>query len=181
MRSSFVLAFAFVLLVAPSIARAAPALPQEIVTHLSVQCTKPIWDNQGCTICHMTNGGECGTVNKPFGVWLHQRGLSCPAPDPALLDQLLDEADATKVDTNCDGVADVDQLRTCQWEELATARGACDAGPTTLPVTELGYGCAQSGHTKNNGEAGTCAVVLACLLFFKRRRWESSRAVLRMK
>lgn len=180
MRRSLPFAFAFfVFVVVPSIARAAPSLPTEIVTHLNVQCTKPIWDGSGCTICHATNGGDCGTVTKPFGMWLHQRGLACPAPDPALLDQLLDEADAEKLDSNCDGVADVDQLRTCQWEELATMRNTCDAGPATLPDPSVTYGCALSGHT--DGAAGTCAMVLACLLFFKRRRWESSRPVLRMK
>jgi hypothetical protein len=172
----------FALLLVPASAHATASFPAAIVTDLNVTCAKPIWDGNGCTICHTTNAGQCGTVNKPFGVWLRQRGLTCPAPDPALLDQLLDEADTLKVDTNCDGVADVDQLRTCQWEELATTQNTCDAGPSTLPAVDVTYGCAQSGHMgKNDVGAGTCAVVLACLLFFKRRRWESSRAVLRMK
>jgi hypothetical protein len=172
--------FVIALLLSPSVAFAAPSLPNEILKHLDAQQCK-IWDSQGCTICHMTNGGDCGTVTKPFGMWLHARGLSCPQPNPALLDQLLDEADSEKLDTNCDGVADVDQLRTCQWEELATVQNTCDAGPSTPLAPDVTYGCAQSGHTTKDGIAGTCAVVLACLLFFKRRRWESSRAVLRMK
>jgi hypothetical protein len=176
MRSlAFVIAFLFV----PSLARAEGVFPQTIVSHLAVQCAKPIWDGSGCTVCHQTNGGGCGTATKPFGTWLRQHGLTCSTLDPALLDQLLDQAAAENVDTNCDGVADVDQLRTCQWEELATVNDTCDGGPNTLPSVDVSYGCAQSGHT--DGAAGTCALVVACLLFFKRRPWESSRAVLRMK
>ena len=155
------------LLFIPSVARAEGDFPSTIASHLAIQCPNPIWDGNGCTLCHQNDFGGCGTATKPFGAWLKQRGLTCSTLSPALLGELLDQAKAEGVDTNCDGVPDVEELETCRWQDLATP-STCDAGAgTTAQPLDATYGCSQSGGV--DGGAGVCALLVASLLLRKRR------------
>ena len=63
-----------------------------------------------CTICHLDNNGEKGTVVKPFGIWMYDHGLRGDATKEALGD-LLDENEQKGVDSDGDGVGDIDELR----------------------------------------------------------------------
>ena len=158
-----------------SAARAYYPLPNEIVSHLKISCPKPIWDGQGCTLCHASNAGGCGSAVRPFGKWLVENGLSCAngnVVDPSKLDPLLDEAAATGVDSNCDGVPDVEQLSTCNWQVLSEDACGADGGATPEVSPEsVSYGCAASSEPVAPGIAALAlGGALASVVARRRRR-----------
>jgi hypothetical protein len=118
-------------------------LPNEIVSHLNITCANPIWDGQGCLLCHESLSGGCTTATHPFGQWLVSQGLTCAngtVLDAPSLDPYLDEAKAEAIDTNCDGVPDVTQLTTCNWQALSENKCG-DAGNTPEISENVIHGC----------------------------------------
>lgn len=63
-----------------------------------------------CTICHLNNEGEKGTVVKPFGIWMYEHGLRGDSTREELND-LLDENEEKGVDSDGDKVGDIDEIR----------------------------------------------------------------------
>jgi hypothetical protein len=61
-----------------------------------------------CLVCHVGQTGM-GTVQTPFGLAMRQRGLE--AGDEESLRAALSKMEADKVDSDGDGVLDVDELR----------------------------------------------------------------------
>lgn len=148
-------------------ARATPEFPGAIVGDLNIKCdggASPIWDGMGCTICHTSNGGGLGTVQHPFGAALKMEGLSAFADGE--LSTLLDNEKTAMHDFNCDGIPDIEELESCQWEQLAMTStvcnggdgGAADAGP---PIDNVIYGCDASPRSSR---ASTIPAALAALL-----------------
>jgi len=122
-------------------ARATAEFPQQIVTDLGITCSNPIFDGNGCTICHTSNNGGLGTATKPFGIWTKQNGLT-PFNDQklkALLQQLQNEQPHT-TGTDCDSTAYVDLLTSCQWPELAAENCQTSGGDGGVSVAVF-YGC----------------------------------------
>jgi MYXO-CTERM domain-containing protein len=156
-------------------ARADPSFPQAVIDHLNITCSNPRWDGNGCMICHRDNNGLCGTVVHPFGQWLYAKGLTCHSIDIGLLDSLLDEAADAGIDTNCDGVPDIQQLASCQWQTLATVDMCVDAGgdgglvESTPAITNVTYGCSSTPGTPAMPAVGVSAVLLGLLLRHRRR------------
>ena len=170
MRRSTLFAFAstLTLLVAPR-ARATAEFPQQMVTDLSISCANPIWDNNGCTICHTDNNGGLGTATKPFGRYMKTQGLT-PFNDTKLssiLGQLQAESPHT-TDTNCDGVPDIDELTGCQWPNLAVDQCGADAGGDAGPLPiSVYYGCSTSTNVGEHDAPalpGSAAIAIAGLL-----------------
>jgi hypothetical protein len=131
------------LVLVASRAHATAEFPAKIVTDLNVTCPNPIWDNNGCTICHTSNNGGLGTATMPFGAYMKSHGLTAfnDGKLQTILAQLQAESPHT-TDTNCDGKPDIDQLTTCDWQGLATKGAACGGGDggTGVPVSVY-YGC----------------------------------------
>jgi hypothetical protein len=43
---------------------------------LNITCAKPIYDGNGCMICHTSNNGGFGTATHPFGAYMKSHGLA---------------------------------------------------------------------------------------------------------
>jgi hypothetical protein len=160
-------------------ARATPDFPGLIISHLNITCSNPLWDGQGCTICHLTNGGGLGTVQHPFGAHLKAMGLS--AYDESALTMLLDQEKTKLDDFNCDGTADITQLEMCQWEQLATVDtcgqsndGGMPSGDSgnndVLPAEGVVYGCSASNARASTLPASVAGSVAGFLVVAVARR-----------
>jgi len=169
MRRLFAFAFASVSLLVTSRARATAEFPGQIVTDQKITCTNPIWDGNGCTICHTDDNGGLGTATKPFGRYMKSQGLT-PFNDQklaALLTALQNESPHA-TDTNCDGTPDIDELTSCQWPQLAVDQCGADGGTGGdggVPLTVF-YGCSTSPAV-GDGEPilpGGAAIAIAGLL-----------------
>ncbi len=118
-------------------AAANPIFPGEIYNHLGLDVAPQ------CTICHRDNLGGLKTVEKPFGLELMSRGLT---GDSSLgeLDTLLDEVEADEVDSDGDGVGDIQELKDGTDPNVAGSTleppeyGCLNTAPRTVPATLLG-------------------------------------------
>lgn len=97
-----------------------------------------------CTICHLDNNGEKGTVVKPFGIWMYDHGLRGDATEQQLGD-LLDQNEDEKVDSDLDGVGDIDELRAGTDPNVAgntlepPQYGCLSTTSSTAPAALLGF------------------------------------------
>ena len=101
MRKTLYSAIAITLALART-AHAVQTYPAEIQSHLGLDFTPP------CTLCHATNAGGLGTITTAFGNALKARGLTTGI---ASLDPALDALASAKVDSNGDGIPDIQQLK----------------------------------------------------------------------
>lgn len=116
--------------------------PGEIQTRYSLAST-PL---QSCSLCHTNGITGTGTVNTPFGLALRSRGLV--SGDAATLRTALDQLETDMVDSDMDGVTDVDELKAGtnpNAVEGATGGGAGGGtGGGGGTVATLKYGCGAS-------------------------------------
>ncbi len=141
-------------------AHATPGVPDAIQQYLGTPGPPP------CSICHVDGVTQAGTVNTPFGIAMRQRGL---VPyDVNSLHAALDQMAADRVDSNGNGVTDIDELKAGK-----------DPNAGAPSVKQPVYGCVGSvaRHAPSPGEplSGFLFVVAAAALFAMRRRIRMSR------
>jgi hypothetical protein len=118
-------------LLLPQAADASPTYPGLVrddvktLTGIDMPCTPP------CTLCHRDSQGGRGSVIKPFGTSMMKNGLTYQ--DPASVAAALGALKANAVDSDADGVADVDELSLGHDPDVAGAGDLCPAAPR--------YGC----------------------------------------
>jgi hypothetical protein len=115
----------FALASAPTVALATPEFPGTIRSHFGLDYQPP------CTLCHRSAQGG-GPVVTPFGASLLARGLR--AGDDSSLASALDRLVSDGVDSDGDGVEDVDELLAGSDPNSASASSISDK-PT------LSHGC----------------------------------------
>jgi uncharacterized protein (TIGR03382 family) len=148
-------------------AHATAEFPGIIQQHFGITCTDGGIATPDCIICHDNDNGGLGTVTRPFGVWMKANGLS--AFNDSKLGTLLDQAKQEGIDTNCDGIPDIDQLESCDWPALETSGDACGADAGT-PVT-IFYGCEASPDPLPVSAAlGVSGVMIAALVVRRRKK-----------
>jgi hypothetical protein len=152
-------------------AEANPGFPNEIATHLKLTCGTP-----DCTLCHSGDLGQCGTIIRPFGKWLMSQSLTCTdggnVYNVSAIDPLLDEAEGTALDSNCDGTPDIEQIKMCDWQALEQNNCGADGGPTNggaQAVENVIYGCSTAPAPLWPGVAGF-GVAGALMTMVSRRR-----------
>ena len=173
----FLFSLPFTLLLVPATAHATADFPAAIVSDLNITCANPIWDKNGCTICHTTDNGGLGTATHPFGAYMKSHGLA--AFNETQLKTLLAQLEAESPHTtgaDCYGTSYVDLLTTCQWQTMATATcGAGDGGAQGV-APSVYYGCAASPSTPNDpAMPASIAFAMAGLLGFSVIRASSRR------
>ncbi|HEY1954874.1 MAG TPA: hypothetical protein VGH28_04665 [Polyangiaceae bacterium] len=170
MRRFIAFAVASLPLFVASRARATAEFPGQIVSDQNITCANPLFDGNGCTICHQDDNGGLGTATRPFGRYMKSQGLT-PFNDQklgALLTALQNESPHT-TDTNCDGTPDIDELTSCQWQNLTQDMCGADAGGVdggSVPLTVF-YGCSTSptvGDRDTPILPGGAAVAIAGML-----------------
>ncbi|HEY3357328.1 MAG TPA: hypothetical protein VGQ83_29025 [Polyangia bacterium] len=129
-------------------AAATPNLPAALTAHLQA----PVEPH--CRVCHEGGVTGRGTVTTPFGLAMMARGLV--AYDEGSLTTALDRMATDAVDSNHNGVTDIDELK-------AGTDPNAGAAPADVPV----YGCAVSSRAP----AGGLVLVLVLVLALARRGW----------
>jgi hypothetical protein len=137
---------------------ATPSFPGVIASHLGASAAP------ACSVCHEGGVTGRGTVTTPFGQAMLARGLV--AYDEGSLTRALDAMAQDAVDSNRDGVTDVDALKAGQDPS---------AGATGAVVPE--YGCVGStAHAPANAGLGAAATLLMLAAWCMRARVHRARA-----
>ena len=132
-------------------ARATPTFPGVIQKELGLSSTPQ------CAVCHQGGQTAVGTVTTPFGAALRGKGLVFY--NDASLRTALGALAAENVDSDGDGMSDVEELKADRDPNKNDATGGIDTGLPPEPF----YGCAAAP-----GAPG--ALVLLGLGLLRRRR-----------
>lgn len=143
------LAFAASLLAFPSVAGATSTFPTVIQTTLTANKAPE------CSVCHAGGATGVGTVTTKLGAAMRARGLV--ANDEASLKRALTAMETDKVDSDGDGVIDVDELRVGTDPNTAEGGGA----------SKVVYGCTAAGDAPF---AGAALLTLLAGALVRRRR-----------
>jgi hypothetical protein len=142
--------------IAPAVALATPEFPADIQSDLMLDYTPP------CTICHVGVPGPT-TATTPFATAMQARGLA-PYDDSSLA-TALQKMESDKVDSDGNGVPDIEQLEA--GDDPSTGESLADSGPTTV------YGCGAQlavGATSWQGAAALGTALALGLGLGRRRR-----------
>jgi hypothetical protein len=130
-----------------------------------------------CLTCHDSLIGGIGTVNKRFGLAARKLGLQ--KLDVEKLKQVLQQMEATKVDSDCDGIGDIAELRTGSDPNSGETDAAC---ADSVEPPRYGCSCSFSALSAKRGTdpSGTAFATggLFVILLVARR---SRRAVGRLR
>jgi hypothetical protein len=130
-------------------AQASSLYPSAVESHLGMTCAPQ------CTLCHTNNSGGGGTVTRDFGLAMMDRGLE-GGSQTDLLKAALDQMDVDAVDSDGDGVPDIDALINGDNPNGGAAFCGDTAGPTPT------YGC--FNHTPGGIASGGVIAGLALLI-----------------
>ena len=136
-------------------AGAKPQFPDEIDSHLGI--TK--YPAPPCRLCHIQGTTGSGTIQTPFGVSMAAHGMS---GDRSSLYPALDALDTDKVDSDGDGVPDIDELKVD-----TDPNTPADVTLSTEPPTS--YGCGIAPGAGQPGRALALFAAAALVLRLRRR------------
>ncbi len=130
---------ALAVLLLASRAHASPNYPEAVQGYLGKGASIP-----PCTLCHSSDLGGPGTVSTPFGHAVLSHGAS-GKNDVGALRAALAEMDSESDDSDCDGVPDLDELRSggdpnagpCQGG--LTAQTGCALRPAASEPAAVGF------------------------------------------
>jgi len=116
-----------------------------------------------CSVCHVANNTGVATANTPFAFSLRARGLEGDAR--ASIESALSQLDQEQVDSDGDGVSDVDEL-------FANSDPNSAANAKLNGAIEQSYGCGFSRGTvpAKSGMSAVLAAGALAALFRRRRR-----------
>lgn len=144
------------LVAAPRQAHASPEFPRSITDHLLLPQDPP------CSVCHAGNVTTNDTVFTPFGRSMRLHGLA--VEDDASLIRALDALDRDGVDSDHDGVGDIDELM---------AGTLPNTPPSLPPPPDWKFGCAvgsAGGSATTSGSVLAAVGVLLALRGARRRK-----------
>jgi hypothetical protein len=130
----------------PVPAEASPTFPGELQDQLDIPCVPQ------CTLCHRDTNGGSGTVVEPFGQSMFDAGLRASRPER--IATALDLLEFNSVDSDGDGVTDV--------EELSEGRNPNQSGAGLLCAT---YGCSAGRAPDRTVDAVGLVFVLSLIAF----------------
>jgi hypothetical protein len=145
---------------APNLARATPNFPPALQTDLMLSA------QPACAICHLGGATGRGTVTTLFGESMLARGMV--AYDEAALSSALMRLQQDHVDSDGDGVPDIDELRAGTDPNAPPGGG----GESSLIVPQYGCQLAFGARADAPLAAIVCTIIcgVACALTTYRRR-----------
>jgi hypothetical protein len=145
---------------APAVALATPGFPAAIRSHLGLDYQPP------CTLCHRSAQGG-GPVVTQFGTALLDRGLR--AGSDSSLTNALDQLVSDGVDSDADGIADVDELLAGSDPNSASPSASLSNAPA------ISHGCV--GRIAPSGAVGWPALAgFATFVLLMRRPRRRTRS-----
>jgi len=114
--------------------------------------------NVPCRLCHIQGTTGAGSVQTPFGISMLAHGLT---QDRSTLNPALDALDAQNVDSDGDGVTDINEIKEDSDPNTPLSASLSSGAPT--------YGCATAGGVCRRGWP-VVAAAMGLLLAFRRRR-----------
>lgn len=149
---------------------ASSTFPAAIRAHLSLPAPIP----QDCALCHVNGITGAGTVNTLFGKAVRARGAV--ANNETALNTAIDRMATDAVDSDGDGVTDIQELRNGTDPNVADrdggtgggAGGGAGGGGGTVTLPPPSYGCGASTAPGLLGAVGLLG--LAALRRVRRRR-----------
>jgi hypothetical protein len=139
--------------VCPRHVRASEVFPPAIREHLGLEA------DPACTVCHATDEGEDDTVVRPFGTTMMRLGVHGDSDTRALI-AALDVAESNRLDSDFDGVSDVQELRD----------GTDPNDGVDLPVPQTGCSLKPSAEAPSFASALPAIAALVIVLRSRRRR-----------
>lgn len=121
-----------------------------------------VLDAPPCSLCHLYGKTGGDTLVTPFAWAMRARGLTGSG---ASLDQALARVAADRVDSDGDGVLDVDEIAAGADPNSATSVPSPTA---TTPVPDPQLGCAVAGRGRG-GKAAVLAALATALVWLRRR------------
>jgi hypothetical protein len=145
-RCLFILGF---LVATPFTASASPSYSRVLSSSLDLPC------EPSCTLCHTTPAGGFATANTKFGVNM-RRMFHAACCDGEMMRAIAEQLEASGLDSDGDGLTDVDELRATTDPNNAEidAELACEAPPDS--------GCALVGAGRK--QSGGALIVLLALI-----------------
>ena len=143
----------------PSVAHAVPEFPRAIERSLSLDYEPP------CFLCHVKDKTGLGTAETPFALSMRDLGLS--ADDHNSIDTALTALTDEKIDSDGDGVDDIDELK-------AGTDPNTDAPASLRSATQPSLGCSALPHRRETS-ALLPVLGLGFLLRFIGRRQRRAR------
>lgn len=145
----------------PATASATEEFPSTIQRHLGLS------DEPPCALCHENGMVGMGTVRTPFGMALRLLGLAAENDDS--LTTALDELQKEGVDSDRDGVTDIDELKAGTDPNRA---GVESLSQSNEPV----YGCGGTVARSKQGATAASGLALGALALALSVRRRSQRA-----
>jgi hypothetical protein len=148
---------------------ASPVYPITIQTQLGLAKAPD------CTLCHHDDNGGAGTVVRPFGRTMTGRFGLVGGSNIAALKSALEGDDAEHVDSDGDGVPDIDELRAGTDPNV----GVSGVESSDVPLPETGCSLPIRAATRS-AKAWLFGLLMACARFasLRRRRTSVRRAAL---
>lgn len=141
--------------VGPVVAHAVPEFPRGIERNLSLDYEPP------CFLCHVKDKTGLGTAESPFALSMRDLGLS--ADDHNSLTTALTALTNEKIDSDGDGVDDIDELK-------AGTDPNTDAPASLRSPTEPSLGCRATPYRRDTSAPLAVFGVVLLLRFVGRRR-----------
>jgi hypothetical protein len=135
---------------------ASPTYPPTIQSELMLE------HMPDCTLCHRDDLGGVGTVIRPFGRTMLNHFMLTGGNNVNLLKAALQGDDAEHLDSDGDGVPDIDELRMGTDPNVGLS-GVEEPLDVELPQT----GCALGARGQSDGR--TAALLFVGLVIFRRR------------
>jgi hypothetical protein len=140
-------------------ALASPTYPPTIQSELMLE------HMPDCTLCHRDDNGGLGTVIRPFGRTMLNHFQLTGNNNVNLLKEAIEGDDAEHLDSDGDGVPDIDELR-MGTDPNVGASGV--EAPLDVPLPETG--CAFAARPLGRGGEALALLFVGLILFRRRSR-----------